>query len=331
MRRPKVKLDNLITFMTVAVEHSIDGAAEELGLSASGVRKQLENLEAIFGVRLFESVRGSLTLTEDGRLFYEDAAKTVEQALLAEEQIAARRAIRDHHLLVGHSTNLPARLITAIVQIKIEDALAVHIEHRSGLTSTTVRGVIEGSLHAGFGVLPIHAPELLIRTIYEEPLVACVPVGHRLATRSVLSPEDFDGEPVIAIAREPWPERHQEIEYHCADFGVVLNVVADAYSAPEALAYVEQKMGICLLPSSSIVCQPGVTTKPLSTRALLRRYAVFVREDNRSPLLQKLLDVSLRLSEGMFSKQGSVSASVKITAWEECRKAGRVFQSSPKK
>lgn len=326
-----MKLDNLIAFMTVAAKHSIEDAAGDLGLSPSGVRKQLENIEDAFGIRLFESVRGSLTMTEDGELFYEDAKKAVDQVFLAEEQVYARQAIRDRHLLVGHSTNLPARLIAAIAQIKIEDTHPVQIEHRSGLTSSTVRGVIEGSLHAGFGILPIRAPELLIRTIHVEPLVACLPADHRLALRAVVSPQDFDGEAVVAIARQPWPERHQEIEDHLADFGARIRVVADAYSGPEALAYVEQKLGVCFLPSSATVCQPGIITKPLSTRILFRRYGVFVREDNKSVLLQKLLDVSLRLHDGTYLRRGPVVVSAQVTPWEDARKVRRVFQSSPKK
>ncbi len=150
MRRPKVKLDNLIAFMTVAARHNIDDAADELGLSASGVRKQLESIENAFGIRLFESIRGSLVLTEEGELFYEDARKAVDQVLLAEEQVYARQAIRSHHLLVGHSTNLPSKLIALIAQIKLEDTHPVQIEHRSGLTSTTVRRVIEGMQGLGF-------------------------------------------------------------------------------------------------------------------------------------------------------------------------------------
>jgi DNA-binding transcriptional LysR family regulator len=59
MRRPKVKLDNLIAFMTVAEKHNVDDAAEELGLSASGIRKQLDNIENTFGIRLFEKLEGA--------------------------------------------------------------------------------------------------------------------------------------------------------------------------------------------------------------------------------------------------------------------------------
>jgi DNA-binding transcriptional LysR family regulator len=319
MRRPKVKLDNLITFMTVAAKHDVDDAAEDLGLSASGVRKQLDTIENTFGIRLFAKSGGSLTLTDDGELFYGDAMKAVEQALLAEEQVYARQAIRNHHLVIGHSTNLPPKLITAITEIQIDDTHPVRFEHRSRLTSITVRGVIEGSLHAGFGILPIRAPELLIRTIYEEPLVACIPAGHRLAVKPVISPQDFDGEPIIAVSREPWPERHQEIEDHCADFGVALRVAADAYSAPEALAHVERKTGICLLPGTSVFGRPGITVKPLSTHVLTRRCGVFIREDNRSPILQKLLEISFRQAEGVHMKRAPISVTLPIVAREESR------------
>ncbi len=97
--------------------------------------------------------------------------------------------------------------------------------------------MVDGSLHAGFGILPIRMRELLVRTIYEEPLVACIPAGHRLAARPALAQHDFDGEPIIAVSREPWPERHQEIEDFFGGFGVALRVVCDAYSASEALTY----------------------------------------------------------------------------------------------
>ncbi len=311
MRRPQVKLDNLITFMTVAARHNIEEAADELGLSASGVRKQLENIEVTLGIHLFEGRRGRLALTEEGESFHEDARRGVEQVLLAEDQLAARKAIKSNHLVIGHSTNLPPKVIAAINQLHIEDESPVHIEHRTGLTTTTVRGVIEGAVHAGFGLLPIRAPELVIRTIFEEPLMVCMPTSHRLAVKPAVSPSDLDGEPMIAVSRDPWPERHQEIEEHLSDFGVVPRIVVDAYSAPEAIVYVEQKVGICLLAGTSIAGRTGVIAKPLSTNVLRRRSGVFIREDNHSPLLQKLLEISPLRSDGQHLKQGPSSATTR--------------------
>ncbi len=49
-------------------------------LPVSESRLRVENA---FGIRLFESIRGSLVLTEDGELFHADARKAVDQVLLA--------------------------------------------------------------------------------------------------------------------------------------------------------------------------------------------------------------------------------------------------------
>ncbi len=234
-----------------------------------------------------------MALTEEGESFIADARIAVERAILAEEKALARQAIKHHHLCVGHSTYLAPRLIALLHRLHIEDKPLVRIEHVSGLTSTMVRQVLEGSLHAGFGFLPIHEPELLVHLIYEEPIVACIPSGHSLATKPAIYPHDLDGEPIVAVSRELLPVLHREIEDHFAGFGIALRIVADAFSPFEAIACVKERVGICLLAPSSIAPQPGIVVKPLSSRVLMRRSGVFFREDNRSPLLRLLVDTVL--------------------------------------
>jgi DNA-binding transcriptional LysR family regulator len=257
MRQPRVKLDNFLAAITVAEKHDLDIAGSEMGLAPSAVRKQIELAEGVLGVPLFIGRNGHLILTEEEEVFHAEALKSLEYSNLAEEKTMARLALNNHQLLVGHSTHLPPKLIALINRVRIEDAHAIHIQHISGLTSTIVRRVLEGSLHAGIGPLPIFNPDLLIRTISEEPLVVCIPRSHKLASKAVIYPRDLDGEPMIAVSREPWPERHREIEDHFSDFGIDLKVVADAYSALEALSYVEQKMGFCLLAGVSRLLAPA--------------------------------------------------------------------------
>lgn len=298
MRRPKLKLDNLVAIITVAEKQSLDIAASEMGLSASAIRKQIEVVESVLGVFLFGRTRGVLSLTEDGELFLADAKKSIEHALLAEEKTLARQALKNHHLLIGHSTYLPPKLIVLINQLSIEDTPLVRIDHISGLTSTIVQRVREGSIHAGFGFLPLDSPELLVRLLHEEPVVVCIPMGHRLATRPIIFPQDLDGEPIIAVSREPLPQLHQEIEEHFEQFGVKLQIVLDAFAPPEALTHVVHKVGISLLAATSVVLQPGITVRPLSTRVLMRKSGIFIREDNPSPLLQKLIELVIREAKG---------------------------------
>jgi len=297
MTRPRIKLDNLLAVSTVAERHDYGRAADELGLTASAVRKQIETVEGLLGVRLFDGKKGNLTLTEDGDIFEADAKRSIEHALLAEEKVLMRLALRNHHLHIGHSTYLPPQLITLIRRIGIEGQPPVHLDHVSGLTSNLVQRVLEGSLHAAVVLLPVSSPELLIRPVFEEPVVVCLGSGHRLAAKSVIYPQDLASEPVIAVAREPFPELHKEIEEHFEGFGISLNVVAEAFAPPEALTLVAQRVGICLIAASSAVQRPGITVKPLSTKVLMRRSGVVVREDNRSPLIQKLIDTVIEAAK----------------------------------
>jgi LysR family hca operon transcriptional activator len=271
-------------------------------LTPSAVRKQIEAVEGVLGVGLFEGRKGNLAVTEDGEIFVADAMVAVERAILAEEKTLSRQALKHHHLYIGHSTYLPPRLIALVHRIGIEGIPLVRIDHVSGLTANIVRRVFEGSLHAGFGFLPIQEPELMVRLINEEPLVACIPSSHRLAAKAAIYPHDLDGEPVIAVAREPMPLLHREIEEHFAEFGITLRIVADAFAAPEAMNYVVQKIGICLLAASSVTVRQGVSVRPLSTRVLTRRSGIFIREDNRSPLTQKLIETVLLLTSRMPSR-----------------------------
>jgi DNA-binding transcriptional LysR family regulator len=125
-------------------------------------------------------------------------------------------------------------------------------------------------------------------------LVACIPSSRPLASRTEIRPQDLATERIIAVARQALPALHAEIEEYCLGFGIELQIVEDAFSPTEALAYVEQKVGICILAASSAVAWRGVTVRPLSTRALTRRSGIFLREDNRAAVLADFMDQVLR-------------------------------------
>jgi DNA-binding transcriptional LysR family regulator len=198
--------------------------------------------------------------------------------------------LKSHHLYVGHSTCLSPKLIALLSQLGIEDTFNVHITHQSGRTSTIIPQVLEGTLHAGIGLLPISHPDLVVRPIYEEPLLACIPSDHRLAKRPVIQPEDVEGEPIIAVGRQTLPALHEEVKEHFIELGIDLKVTTEVLSPAEALACVAHRIGVCFLSATSAVARPGVVVRPMSSRLLTRKSGIFVREDNRAPLIQKLVD-----------------------------------------
>jgi DNA-binding transcriptional LysR family regulator len=290
MRVPRVTLDMLVAVIAVAQRKTLDKAAEELGLgSASAVQKRIRAANGFFHTALFTKTEEGMVLTETGLALYPDAVRTVEQALLAEERVFALMKLKARRLLIGHTTYLPPKLLAAVLRLGFDDGLAIAIEHISGLTEGVVQRVLDGTLHAGFGYLPIPRAELLARVVFEEPLVVAMAAGHPFSVKPHLRPQDLKGEPIIAVGRHSLPGLHEEIEDFFSGFGVTLKVVADAFGPPEALMMVEQKIGICLVGASA-VARPGVLGKPLQPSILTRKSGLFVREDNRHPTVKVFVD-----------------------------------------
>jgi DNA-binding transcriptional LysR family regulator len=171
--------------------------------------------------------------------------------------------------------------------------VAMRIEHFPGLTGSLAKRVVDGTLHAAFGDLSVAHPALLKRQLLEEPVVVCVHKSHPLALKPLIRFQDLNDVPVIAVAREPAPMQHREIEEYFEGSGVRLKIVADAFGPPEALNMVEQNMGVCLLGASA-ARSPSVVSKPLSIRTLTRKIGLYVREDNRHQALGEFIDLVLR-------------------------------------
>ena len=287
MRFPHFSIEILLAVIVTAEKKSVTRAGKELGISPSAVTKRIRIAERTLQAKLFHPAEEGLILTQAGELLYSEAKMSIERALLAEEKVAAYLMLKKRHLLVGHSTYLPPRLMAMLIHFRFDGEPPVEIEHRPELTAAIVQEVLDGTLHVGFGFLPQEHPDLTMRQLFEEPLAACIPAGHPASTKHTIHPQDLGGQPFIAIGRRQMPSFQEEIETFYLGFGVHMNVVADAFAPPEALAYVEQRIGVCLMAQSSAVSRPGIAIKPLSHRVLTWKSGMFQREDNHHELVRE--------------------------------------------
>src|ERR1700752_3636061 len=79
-------LSGVSVLMAVIEAGSMARAAEALGLTSSGVGRAVSRLEARIGVRLLERTTRTMTLTDEGRRFYEEVGPHldgIEQAATA--------------------------------------------------------------------------------------------------------------------------------------------------------------------------------------------------------------------------------------------------------
>lgn len=84
-------LSAISAFVRVVEAHSFAGAARQLELTASGVSRAVSRLETSLGVRLLARTTRSLSVTEEGRAFYERCRRILADLDEATETIGEAR------------------------------------------------------------------------------------------------------------------------------------------------------------------------------------------------------------------------------------------------
>ena len=86
------KLAAMATFVGIVDRGSLTAAAAALDTSLPSVVRRLAELEAVLGVRLLNRTTRRLSLTDEGREYYERSRRVLADIDEAESALAARRA-----------------------------------------------------------------------------------------------------------------------------------------------------------------------------------------------------------------------------------------------
>jgi DNA-binding transcriptional LysR family regulator len=91
------------TFIRVVEAGSFTAVATERNTSQPTISRQIATLEEHLGCLLFQRTTRSLTMTDDGRVFYEHARRTIEAAAEAESVVGRRRGRPSGKLRISSS------------------------------------------------------------------------------------------------------------------------------------------------------------------------------------------------------------------------------------
>lgn len=293
MRRLNLTMDGQIAVLAVAEKGTFEAAGKYLGIGKSAVYKRVHGVEDELGTPLFRTV-GKLTVpTEACTLYILFARESVRQAWIGMDRVRAYLRAQTNNLRIGYSTYLNTRLLEIIRRIPTTGIGSPEVTRESLVTYEVVAGVLRGDLHVGFGILPIQDPEIFSRVLFEEPLMACLPAGHKLANKSSIKPEDLAELPAISVARKSLPGRHQDIVTHFESLGILLKLTADASSPKEALWMVTQNAGVTMMTKfSAMSYRYDVVIRPFSDRLLTVKSGILTRRDHDQKLISEFVDLA---------------------------------------
>jgi DNA-binding transcriptional LysR family regulator len=303
----------LTTFREVAVRGSFSEAASALDFTQPAVSQHISRLEASLGTRLLERNARGVTPTPAGELLVREASALLDAARRAEEKVRRAAGIgrplvrisafpsAAAGLLPGATRELRARRPEAELTLQVlenEPGLDALLAGRIDVAVLVQSPLSPMPARSGAEYLPIADDELRI----------AVAADHPLATRASVALEELCDEPFLVT----------EVAGTCADSNVVLNAFRDAgfepsvafasddYQALQGMA--ASGIGVALIPTLALVSsRSDVVVLPLRGRAPARQIVAAVREGERSPLVEHMIE-ALRSAGRTVGRQPALAA-----------------------
>ncbi|MBO8162253.1 MAG: LysR family transcriptional regulator [Brevibacillus sp.] len=236
----------LLTFREVAKWQNFTKAAAALGYAQSSVTAQIQNLENIFRVVLFERWGRKIRLTPEG----EHLLRYAEQVLALLEEAKARLADSAHvpaTITMGTVESLAAFYLPPYVQRFRRAYPEIKLLLRPGICSDLRQGVKEGSYDFAIILDELQKhPDLEVIPLKEEELVLISSCDHRLASAKQVQPEDLAEETLIVT--EAGCSYRAMLEAVLRNAGVVPETSLEFGSLEAIKQCVAHGMGVALVP-----------------------------------------------------------------------------------
>lgn len=237
-------------FLAVAEELHFGKAAERLHIAQPALSIQIRKLEDALGGPLFHRANRSVSLTEAGRVFLEEARETLERAARAETIV--RRALCGEvaSIDIGYSASVVYSGIfgKALGQIR-KMCPDVEIKVHELSPQSQLGRIMQRQIHLAFmPTLALDIPrELKADLLAEWPMQVVMPVTHPLADVGEVPLDRLMQEPFVTYATA---EAEDGLPFFSSLKGFAPTISQHASSAAMIIELVAAGLGVALLPSS---------------------------------------------------------------------------------
>ncbi|CAI1112349.1 Ben and cat operon transcriptional regulator [Serratia marcescens] len=295
-----MELRHLRYFIAVAEEQNFSRAAERLHISQPPLSRQIQQLEASLGVRLFKRGSRPLALTAAGRFLYGHALQFLAQSLEL-KTMTQRVGQVERPLSLGFVAStlydiLP-RLIRRFRTTHPEVGLTLH----EMTTLEQIRALKEGKIDVGFGRIrhdDSHIRRIILR---EEALMAALAADHPLARSAGLTLRALQAETLIVYPQAPRPSFADQVLAIFRDRALVPRRIMEVRELQVALGLVAAGEGIALVPHCLHSLQrPDVVYNALDEQRLVSPIIMSTRMLDESEDIRTLL----RMIYALYDEQG---------------------------
>lgn len=190
-------------FLTVADEGNITRAADILHVTQPTLSRQMMELESEMGTQLLIRGKRSVTLTDEGFLFKQQAETIVELADKLEHTFKDQKDIICGTIRIGATEAVGGRTLAVYMKEFCEKYPDVQFDLYNGMADNIKEMIEHGLLDLGLVMEPIDTAKFeYIRLPQKETWGILVRKDHELAGKETITVEDIKQYPLIMPGRE---------------------------------------------------------------------------------------------------------------------------------
>jgi DNA-binding transcriptional LysR family regulator len=195
----------------------------------------VSDLEHITGFKLFERSGRQIVPTSEALTLYEEVERSFVGLSEISRVIEDIRDFRRGSLMIAGMPALALKFLPDVIAmfIKAEPGISVSLRARSSLA--VLHHLSSQQFDLGFAVVDTGHPAVKHRPIFQAPMLAVLPLGHRLGRKTFLEPADFHEQPFIALGAEIATRTETDI------------FLANGHARPHIVAEAQLSASICEL------------------------------------------------------------------------------------
>jgi DNA-binding transcriptional LysR family regulator len=252
-------------FNLVATELSFSRAAERLSMDQSALSRRIKQLEDTLGYQLLRRTTREVALTAAGQIFHERTrllGPQIEAAVHA-ARIAAEG--KRGQLRIAYMSFAAIEWMPRVVREFSKRYPDIDLELKYIRTQGQKIELARNTIDLGFMLGPLNHPQYEVLQMSSDPLVAVLPINHRLSTRPEVTLVDLARYPMVMGSIAEWDSFRQFVLDAFAQAGQQVQIKYEASNAMGILGLVSEGLGVSVYGQAIARFQPRtIMTKPIS-------------------------------------------------------------------
>ena len=267
---------------------SLTRAAEALGSTQSRISHILSDLEEEYSVSLMIRSRGGIALTEAGTLILPKMKEILQKERELQELVSDIGSADAGTVRLGAFTSVAVHWLPGMIRAFQEAHPRAELEMLNGDYHDMEQWLREGDIDLGFVSLPAPRGVRAI-PLAQDPLVAILPRGHRLASMERIPIQELDRDPFISLLQSSSHDIHRALD----NAGVRPNIKFTTKDDYAILAMVEQGLGISIVPQLLLRGRAqNLVVRPLEPQAS-RTIALAIPEGQALPVVDAFIKTAV--------------------------------------